>query len=455
MLRRKIMNDLIAWKSNANHKCLLIKGQRQVGKTFIIREFSKTYKNSLYIDFNADENTSRIFDMDLNIDRIITSLKILYPHATIEPKSTLIIFDEIQMCPRARSSLKYFTMDGRYDVIASGSLLDVNVKIKNDNEHSILPVGYEEHLHMRGLDFEEFLWAKGYSENQVELLKNAIRTKQKLDEPLMNAFNNCFNEFMMVGGMPESVYSYVTENNIETVRLILNNISNTFLEDVSKYSSDTDALKIRKCYQSIPLQLSETYKKFMWSRIDSSGSKSGSRKYADAIFWIENSGIGNCCNAIRDLSPPVSIQRDPSQFKVYLSDTGMLVNMMGPRAMQSILLQDPSFNQGALMENEIAECLVKSGYNLGYYIHRKEPGRMELDFVIDLGLETAAIEVKSGKSREAPSLSKTIKDDRIQRRIMFERANISVDEYGIEHYPLFAAAFVREMQNPISQIMHK
>lgn len=447
------MDDLMAWKSNANHKCLLIKGQRQVGKTFIIKEFSKTYKNSLYIDFNADEKTSRIFDADLNIDRIITSLKILYPHATIEPKNTLIVFDEIQMCPRARSSLKYFTMDGRYDIIASGSLLDVNVKIKNDNEHSILPVGYEEHFHMRGLDFEEFLWAKGYSESQVELLKNAIRMKQKLDEPLMSTFDDCFTEFMMIGGMPESVYSYVTENNIEKIRLILNNISNMFLEDVSKYSSDTNALKIRKCYQSIPLQLSETNKKFMWSRIDSSGSRSGSRKYADAILWIENSGIGNCCNVIKNLSPPVSIHRDPSQFKVYLSDTGMLVNMMGPRAMQSLLLQDSSFNQGSLMENEIAECIVKAGYDLGYYIHRKEPGRMELDFVIDLGLETAAIEVKSGKSREAPSLSKTIKDNRIQRRIMFERANISVDENRIEHYPLFAAAFISEMQNPSPQTM--
>ena len=447
------MDDLMAWKSNANHKCLLIKGQRQVGKTFIIKEFSKTYKNSLYIDFNADEKTSRIFDADLNIDRIITSLKILYPHATIEPKNTLIVFDEIQMCPRARSSLKYFTMDGRYDIIASGSLLDVNVKIKNDNEHSILPVGYEEHFHMRGLDFEEFLWAKGYSESQVELLKNAIRMKQKLDEPLMSTFDDCFTEFMMIGGMPESVYSYVTENNIEKIRLILNNISNMFLEDVSKYSSDTNALKIRKCYQSIPLQLSETNKKFMWSRIDSSGSRSGSRKYADAILWIENSGIGNCCNVIKNLSPPVSIHRDPSQFKVYLSDTGMLVNMMGPRAIQSLLLQDSSFNQGSLMENEIAECIVKAGYDLGYYIHRKEPGRMELDFVIDLGLETAAIEVKSGKSREAPSLSKTIKDNRIQRRIMFERANISVDENRIEHYPLFAAAFISEMQNPSPQTM--
>ena len=209
---------------------------------------------------------------------------------------------------------------------------------------------------------------------------------------------------------------------------------------------------MRKTLESIPMQLPQSNKKFMYSRIDGNRkSREGARKYQGSLLWIEGSGIGNMCHQLRDISIPVSISSNPDQFKVYLSDTGMLVRMMdgdGMRAMDAIRTRDVGFNQGSLTENVVAECLMKAGIERNYYIHRKEPGRMELDFVIDLGSETAAIEVKSGRDREVPSLSKTIGDGRFQRRIMFERSNIFVDDDGVEHYSLFAVAFVRDMAKP-------
>ena len=455
MLRRKILEQLTEWKNRQNHKCLLISGQRQVGKTFIIREFSKSYESSFYIDFNTDSKISKIFDDDLNVDRIINILRISNPEIPIIPKKTLLIFDEIQACPRARSSLKYFTIDGRFDVIASGSLLDVYPKTDDASQSALIPVGYEEHLRMFSLDFEEFLWSAGYTEDLLSDIRNSIRNRLPIDDSVLGIINGHFREFMIVGGMPEAVESYRTEHDMGKVYSILERLNRGILDDASKYTSKDESLKIRKCMESIPLQLAETNKKFMWSRINGNQSRAGARMFSESILWIEGTGMGNLCNSVKELSPPIAVKRNPDQFKVYVSDTGLLINMMGGRTAYEIAVGNPGFNQGAIMENMIAECLMKTGYHPGYYINRKEPGRMELDFVIDLGAETAAIEVKSGKDRSAPSLSKTIGDCRIQRRIMFEWGNISVDDSGIEHYPLFAAAFMKELEKPFEISMQK
>lgn len=455
MLRRKIMDDLIEWRSEPNRKPLLIKGQRQVGKTFIIREFAKTYEHSVYFDLSRDAEARKIFDGDLGTDRITTAMEIVSPGSVLTPGKTLIILDEIQGCPRARTALKSFAEDGRYDVIASGSLLDVALKEDGKNRSpELVPVGYEKQMRMYGLDFEEFLWAAGYSEKQTSALRKAVRGREPLSDTALETYQERFSEFMMTGGMPEAVSAFVSKEGMGRVSGILTDIIASFRDDIAKYSPEESTLRIRKCFESIPCQLAETNKKFMWSRIDRGGpgSRNGLRTYSDALLWIEGAGIANCCYKLREVASPVSIRKDPSQFKVYMSDTGMLINLMGPNALYAAYSKDDGFNQGALTENIVAECLMKAGIEPCYYINRKNPGRMELDFVADLGLETAVIEVKSGKDREAPSLSKTMGDGRFQRRIMFERSNIRTDGDGIEHYPIFAAAFIRDIAKPMPEM---
>lgn len=461
MLRRKAYDRLVEWKGRQDHKSLLIRGQRQVGKTFIIREFSKTYENSTYVDLSSNARMRRAFRDSIEVEDVLEAL--MLQDRTFDPYSgrCLIILDEIQSSPWARQALKSFTEDGRFDVIASGSLPDVPLRARaydesderdergRDDAVPLIPVGYEEHMRMYSLDFEEFLWAKGYGDATIAKVRESIRQRVPLSGVLLDAMNDEFREYTMFGGMPEPVSKLVAGEGLRSVIKAMDDVVASNYNDISKYAEEGEVLKIRKTLESIPMQLSQSNKKFMYSRIEGNRkSREGARKYQESLLWIEGSGIGNMCHQLRDITVPVSMSSNPDQFKVYISDTGMLVRMMdgdGVRAMDAIRTGDIGFNQGSLTENVVAECLMKSGIDRNYYIHRKEPGRMELDFVIDLGSETAAIEVKSGRDREAPSLSKTIGDGRFQRRLMFERSNISVDENGVEHYPLFAAAFVRDM----------
>lgn len=461
MLRRKAYDRLVEWKGRQDHKSLLIRGQRQVGKTFIIREFSKTYENSTYVDLSSNARMRRAFRDSIEVEDVLEAL--MLQDRTFDPYSgrCLIILDEIQSSPWARQALKSFTEDGRFDVIASGSLPDVPLRARaydesderdergRDDAVPLIPVGYEEHMRMYSLDFEEFLWAKGYGDATIAKVRESIRQRVPLSGVFLDAMNDEFREYTMFGGMPEPVSKLVTGEGLRSVIKAMDDVVASNYNDISKYAEEGEVLKIRKTLESIPMQLSQSNKKFKYSRIEGNRkSREGARKYQESLLWIEGSGIGNMCHQLRDITVPVSMSSNPDQFKVYISDTGMLVRMMdgdGVRAMDAIRTGDIGFNQGSLTENVVAECLMKSGIDRNYYIHRKEPGRMELDFVIDLGSETAAIEVKSGRDREAPSLSKTIGDGRFQRRLMFERSNISVDENGVEHYPLFAAAFVRDM----------
>ncbi len=444
MLRRKMMDELLRWKARDGHKSLLLKGQRQVGKTSILKEFGRTYQSCIYFDLSIDSGLCEQFQRSVDVDSFVRYATAKGPEYTPVAGETLIILDEIQSCPRAKMSLKQFTIDGRFDVVASGSLIDVPSK-EFEDPTALTPAGYVEHKIMYGMDFEEYLWAMGYTEDAISGIKRCIRDGQPMGETIASAYLDRFDEYLTVGGMPEAVDSFAKKKDYAEVSSIQSDIIDSFYNDVAKYSSGSDTMKIRKCFQSVPTQLSDTNKKFMWSRLDGSGSRNGQRTYADAMLWMENSGVANMCYMLRSVSFPSAMNADPSNFKVYLSDTGLLVNMLGSGARMAIIEKDDRFNQGALMENAIAGCIVKSGRRPCYYINRKNPGRMEIDFVLDLGMDVTAIEVKSGKDRDAASLNKTIDDPRFQRSIMLERADISVDPKGIEHYPLFAAAFLDEM----------
>jgi len=437
MLRRKMMDNLMDWKSKPNHKCLVIKGQRQVGKTFIVRRFAETYPNHVELNFLLNPSLKEIFDGDLDTDSIIKRMKLYFEPSSIVPGKTLIFIDEIQECKAARTSLKYFTEDGRYDVVCSGSSLGIDELYGNGGS---APVGYESSITMYGLDFEEFLWGTGVSDEQILEVKRCIQEYRQIPSAYLSVFESRFNDFMIVGGMPEVVQTYIDGKDYLEARNKILELIESAKSDINKYNSGVDRIKTAECYDSIPFQLDQTNKKFMYSRITGEGSRRSAERYMGNLLWIKAAGYGNFCYSLNGLDKPLSRMRDNSSFRVYLSDTGSLSNMYGIGTIRAILNSDYSYNLGAVVENVVSECLKKGGFDQYYYHKSYGNDRMELDFVVETIDGLCAIEVKSGKSRESPSISK-LKDGQVSRKIMLRSGNIRDESDGIEGYPLFTAAF--------------
>ena len=439
----KIYDKLVEWKSRDDCRCLLIKGQRQVGKTTIIKKFAEDcYKHLVYMDLSERKSLHRAFEGDQDVDTIIKGLKLFLDPEQFVPHETLIFIDEIQACPRARESLKPFSIDGRYDVIASGSLIDV---VDRSESNAMIPVGYEEPMTMFGLDFEEFLWAKGIPDEIIEDIRDCIRTRTPLNTAYLEAMDKAFRDYMIVGGMLHAVSSYIETKDYTASGAVIERIIESDITDIRKYNSDADALKVEHCFNSIPSQLSQSNKRFMFSRLDDDRPRTASRKYSNSLFWIIKSGIGNPCYQLRSPEMPLISHCEMDLFRIYVSDTGMLLHMMDINARRAIYKGETEVNMGAVTENAIAECLMKGGYARYFYKKNKGPDMMEIDFVIELGPEIVAIEVRSGKSREAPSINKIGKFHHIDREIMFYKGNIA-EEDGIEMYPLFAASFLKDME---------
>lgn len=448
VLRRKIYDQLLEWKGR-RHKSLLIKGQRQVGKTYIIREFGKkNYEHFIEVNFSEQSDASNDFEGNLDVDTLISLLSVRFGSENIVPGSTLIFFDEIQECPRARTSLKYFTEDGRFDVIASGSLIDA----ATDESRTMIPVGYEETMIMRSLDFQEFLWAMEVPDRMISDIRGSIRGCRPLNAGFLKAMESKFRDFMIVGGMPESVAAFVDTKNYDISRGIADQIMQSMYNDVGKYNSGGNRIRIESCLRSIPTQLAQSNRKFMYTRIDSGlESRKAASYYSDSLSWIERAGIGIWCYALTSPEKPLESFLNLKQFKVYMSDTGLLMSMYGRNTIIDLLNGGDDVRTGAIVENEVAECITKAGYRASYLSRNKGADRLEIDFMAVLGKDITAIEVKSGKDRSASSLAKV---DRIYpevtRKMKFENCNIHRDD-ECEHYPLFAAAFIDEL-DPYSRI---
>ena len=456
MLRRKITDTLVEWK-NRPHKCLLLKGQRQVGKTFSITEFAKAHYDN-YVEYNLSTNKScrHIFEGDLDVDSLISAMRLFSPDVDIQPESTLIFIDEIQEYPRAKEALKSFTIDGRFDVIASGSMLGIDLPKDPDDEESwkgkddkepLEPTGYDEQITMYALDFEEFCWANGVKEDEISRLRGCIRGKKEIGPAFMEAFDRLFRDFMLVGGMPESVQTFVDTRDYSMVGKVQRDLLESCRKDINRYNTGIDRVKTLECFDSIPSQLSGSNKKFMYSRVDGGKSRNSAAKYKGNLLWIEGAGYGNLVRSLSSIERSLKGHEVRDQFKVYLSDTGMLMEMYGRQTKQDLYSGNVELNSGAIVENVIAENLMKSGFVTWYYRKNNGPGMMEIDMIIELGKDIAAIEIKSGKKREAPSISKVRGFFNVERKIKFERSDIHVSEDGIEHYPLFASGFVRNMED--------
>ena len=447
MIERKVYAKLLKWKDDPFHKPLLIKGQRQVGKSFIIEHFaSNEYQDYILLNFHDDPDACKLFSGKLDVNHLIGSIE-AYTDKKVDGRNTLIVFDEVQECPRARSSFKSFAKHGGYDIIATGSLLGVTHRRngKGEQDDALPPVGFEQQITMYSCDFEEFLWANGVLRETTESIRRDIREGNSINEAVLGRLSGLFRQFMVIGGMPEPLQRYVDTKDLEEVRYLQDMILATITDDILRYAPEGEEMRTLACYRSIPRQLSETNGKFRFSKVDGTRGKKDYSNMEENLLWIEGAGYGNFSHSLESPELPLENHEKRNSFKVYTSDTGLLVRQYGKEVSKAVLTADPEYNMGPVFENAVAECLTKAGFVPRWYHKSGGDDRMELDFVISLGGEAAVLEVKSGKDRSTISLSKVRDVFGIEKRMIFEEGNIRKDKEGICHYPIFASAFIDEL----------
>lgn len=388
MLRRKIERRLAEWKGAKNHKPLIVKGCRQCGKTFSVLDFAKkNYKNVVYLNFFENPDYASVFSGSLEIDNIVMLLSaLLGDQAVFVPGETVLILDEIQDCPEARTALKFFHKDGRYDVIGTGSLLGVKGYGKDPKS---IPVGSETVIEMYPLDFEEFLWANGVKDSVVDTLKKSLEEETPVPEALHNRMRQLLLQYTVVGGMPDVVQTFVDTKRMDEVLRIQRDIVHSYEDDMVKYAERRDKSRIKECFQSIPKQLSKENKKFQYSVVKKGSTAS---KYAGSLQWIEDAGIVTRCYNLSITELPLDGNAEKDVFKVYMQDCGLFVSMLEDGTQYDILQGNLYGYKGAIFENLIADIFTKMGRKL-YYFH-KDSG-LEVDFVTRYQGECTLVEVKA------------------------------------------------------------
>ena len=388
MLKRKIELRLIEWKNTPNRKPLIIKGCRQCGKTYSVLDFAKkNYTHVVYLNFFQNPDYASVFAGSLEIDHIVMMLSaLLGKEAVFKPGETVLVLDEIQDCPEARTALKFFRDDGRYDVIGTGSLLGV----KGDGEEpKSVPVGAETVIDMYPLDFEEFLWANGIEVPVIEMLKKHLEEESPVPEALHNRLRQLMLQYAVVGGMPDAVQTFVDTKQMDEVLSIQRDIVRSYEDDMVKYADKKDKSRIKECFQSIPKQLAKENKKFQYSVVRKGSTAS---KYAGSLQWIEDAGIISRCYNLSITELPLDGNADKDTFKVYMRDMGLFVSMLEDGTQYDILQGNLFGYKGAIFENLIADIFSKMGRRLYYY--HKDSG-MEVDFVIRYKGECVPVEVKA------------------------------------------------------------
>ncbi len=390
MLRRKINNVLIEWKKRADRKPLIVKGARQVGKTMSIRHFAEQhYSHVVEINFALQSHYRSIFDDGFDVDHIVKNITMINPHQTLVPGETLIFFDELQACPDCATSLKAFKIDGRYDVICSGSLMGVYYQQIESNS-----VGYKEDFMMHSMDFEEFLWACGYDNSLIEDLYRHMQEVKPLSSLMMQRLTELFRDYMVVGGMPEVVNKYVTQGNFGGILPLQQQLLLDYEEDITKYAVGMEKAKVLAVYRHISTFLGQENKRFQVTKL---AVNARNRQYLGAVEWLNNAGIINVCYCLHELSLPLKGNYDPKLYKVYYRDTGMLIASLDEEAQNDLRMnQNFATYKGAIYENIVADMLVKQGYNLYYY--RDERSSLEMDFFVRSANHLWPVEVKASNT---------------------------------------------------------
>lgn len=430
MFKRKIVSEMEAWKnSTGKKKALVLKGLRQVGKTYTAIAFAEEhYENVVYVDFKKNVSAKKAFDGDLVVDRITVDLSALIPEAHFIPHKTCIIFDEVQECSGARAAIKPFMEDGRYDIICTGSLL--GIKGYNRKTGKGVPVGFERTLYMKPMDFEEFLWAKGISEDVIAHIKDCYETRTPVSEAIHGAMLRYFREYICVGGLPYVVDRFVSTHDMNIVYQEQRDILDEYKDDFGKHlnakeEEEIDRVllaRINRVFDSIPAQLAKENKKFMYSKLEKKGR---SEKYQAAIQWLYDAGIINICYNLSVIDEPLEGNKIDNIFKLYMQDSGLFIAMLERRSAGKILSGDMGIYKGAIFENIVADCFSKQDRKL-FYFH-KDSG-LEIDFVTKENDEITLIEVKAttGNTKSAKTVLKNKGTHHAVKCIKLSENNIGV-----------------------------
>ena len=434
MLKRKSIFQLERWKSQESKKCLVVQGARQVGKTFLIREFAaRNYEEFLEINFKETLSAKDVFSGDLTVENMIAALRFRYPQKKIVPEKTLLFFDEIQECEEAVTSLKFWTIDGRFDVIASGSLLGIDYK-----RASSYPVGYVDYLKMYGLDFEEFLWGIGISQDLISSLRTYFDSKKPVPPAVNTQMMHYYRLYIATGGMPEVVQKYVDTKDFREVDSIQRSLLQGYQYDIAHYATAEEKVKAEKCYLTLARQLLDKENhKFQYKEIES-GARA--QKYFSSIEWLLKADIIHLCKTVTDVRYDLDDYSREDFFRAYTTDLSLLISMKDLSLKQHIVENTLSGNtKGGLYECAVADALYKKGYPL--YFYKNETTKQELDFIIQLDGQPVPIEVKSANSK-ARSLNSIVKNRKIPLAYKFTDGNVGIGEDGIITLPLYMVMFL-------------
>ena len=430
-MKRKIEKDLIEWKESHDKKCLLVKGARQVGKTYIIDKFAReNYKYYTYLNFDENPAYKTIFDGDLDVETLIKQISLRVPGAQLEPQETILFLDEIQNCPRARTALKFLAIDGRFDVVASGSMLGIHYK-----DVPSYPVGYVDYLDMYSMDFEEFLWANGVKESSVGDISEYFEKREPVPEAMHDKMMELFREYIVVGGMPRVVLEFVNTHNFAKVLKLQKAILSDYTDDIAKYAEGAEKTKARACFLSIPKHLAKDYKKFRYSLVE---PKATYRKYGGSLMWLYDAGIINFCYNLSEPALPLEGNAKSDIFKVYMRDTGLLVAMLDEGSAEDIIDGNLGIYKGAIYENIVADIFAKSGKKLYYY---EKDSKLEIDFFIRYQKTATAVEVKSAEKATSKSMTSIIQNHGVKHGIKLSAKNVSGND-TVESLPLYMAMFL-------------
>lgn len=436
-LKRKVDNYLLNWKTDPNKKPLIIKGSRQVGKTESITRFGHlNYKSIIYINFVEEPNYKMITTDGYKAQDIIRNISRIDPSKQFIENDTLIIFDELQDFPDIATSLKFFKIDGRFDVICSGSLLGINYQSIESNS-----VGYKTDYEMFSLDFEEFLWAKGYDESTIqEMLEHMIQLKS-FNEIEMSIYSSLFLDFCILGGMPAVVREYIEKGTFEGSIDIQKQLVADYKEDIRKYADGMDQTRITNVFNHLPVQLAKDNKKFQITKV---ASNARFRDYRGCIEWLKDAGIINICYCMQFPELPLKGNYDESKYKIYFADSGLLVAMLDDEAQENLRVnKNLGVYKGALYENIVGEALVKAGYDLYYY--KKDNSTLEQDFFVRNKENLIPVEVKAtnGTARSLRTLIASNHYPDIQFGIKFISGNIGLSN-NIYTFPYFCAFLLKK-----------
>lgn len=403
LLKRKIDKYLTDWKNRPDKKPLIIKGARQIGKTCSVEWFaSQNYASVIEINFIEQKKYREIFNDGFEVDAILKNISLLNPELKFIPGNTIFFFDELQACPNCATSLKFFKLDGRFDVICSGSLMGISY-----NEIESNSVGYKEDYEMHSMDFEEFLWAMGYNDEFTADLLSHMLDVRPLSELQMDTLMSLFRDYVIIGGMPEVVSTYVRNKNFSGTLDIQRQLLKDYEEDITKYVEGLDKAKVKAVYNHISTFLAKENKRFQITKI---ARNARNRDYMGCVEWLADAGVVNVCYCLNQPELPLKGNYDLKMYKIYFKDTGLLIASLDEEAQEDLRAnKNLGTYKGAIYENIVGDMLVKQGYRLFYY-HSDRPA-LEMDFFIRDADSLIPVEVKANDGATA-SLNRLLNDDK-------------------------------------------